>query len=295
MDIRQIKYFLAIAEEGQITAAAKKLNISQPPLSQQLKLLESELGVTLFDRNSRNLELTEAGIILKNKSEQILELFKSTVNDLKHLNSGTEGTLNIGTVCSSGMTIIPQNVYKFNKQYKNIDFQIWEGDSFRIMELLNNGVIEVGFVREPFNTNLYNHIILKDNLGNDIDDYLVAIAKPDFYGSNTSDIIKLEELRDKPIIIYKRYEEIINKACIEKGFIPKIICKNEDTITSIGWAKAGIGISILPFTASNMMSDLNLVVKKIINPTLESRQVLIWNKNKYLSNIATNFINFFNS
>lgn len=88
MDIRQLRYFLTIAEEGNITAAAKKLNISQPPLSKQLKLLEEELGVTLFNRTSRNLELTDAGILLQNKSSQLLELYKSTINEM-----GIEGTL----------------------------------------------------------------------------------------------------------------------------------------------------------------------------------------------------------
>ena len=294
MDIRQLKYFLAIAEEGQITAAAKRLNISQPPLSQQLKLLEEELNVTLFNRNSRNLELTEAGIILQNRSEQMLEILKSTVNELKHLNQGIEGTLSIGTVRSSGVTILPNKICEFRKKYKNIDFQLWEGDSYRIIELLNNGVVDVGFVREPFNTSSYECIFLKDNLGKNLHDYFVTIAVPEFYDSaNNSDSISLRELKDKPLIIHRRYDEMIKNACNEEGFEPLIICRNDDTMSSLSWAEAGIGIALLPLTAANIISDEGLKIKKITNSSIESRMNLIWPKNKYISSITRNFIEMF--
>lgn len=295
MDIRQMKYFLAIAEEGQITAAAKRLNISQPPLSQQLKLLEEELNVTLFNRNSRNLELTEAGIVLQNKAEQMLELLRSTENELKHLNQGIEGTLSIGTVQSSGITILPNKISEFRKIYKNIDFQLWEGDSFRIIELLNSGVVDLGFVREPFNASSYESIFLKDNLGQNLNDYFVTIATTELYDStNNSDSISLIELKNKPLIIHRRYDEMIKKACAKEGFEPRIICRNDDTMSSLSWAKAGIGIAILPLTASNLTSNENLEIRKIINPSIESRLNLIWPKNNNVSSIAKNFIKMFN-
>ncbi|MFL0268347.1 LysR family transcriptional regulator [Candidatus Clostridium radicumherbarum] len=294
MDIRQLKYFLAIAEEGQITAAAKRLNISQPPLSQQLKLLEEELNVILFNRNSRNLELTEAGIILQNKAEQMIELLKSTENELKHLNQGIEGTLSIGTVRSSGITILPNKISEFRKIYNKIDFQLWEGDSFRIIELLNSGVVDLGFVREPFNSSPYESIFLKDNLGQHLNDYFVTIAAPELYDSNYKEkSIPLIELKDKPLIIHRRYEDMIRNACEKEGFQPKIICRNDDTMSSLSWAKAGIGIALLPVTASNLTSNIKLEIKKIINPTIESRLNLIWLKNKNISSIARNFIKLF--
>ena len=88
MNIRQLKYFLTIAEEEQITSAAKKLNISQPPLSQQLKLLEDEFGVKLLERGSRKIHLTDAGRLLRNKAEQILELTDATYKELRDFNKG---------------------------------------------------------------------------------------------------------------------------------------------------------------------------------------------------------------
>ncbi|NFS62835.1 LysR family transcriptional regulator [Clostridium botulinum] len=293
MDIRQLRYFLTIAEEGHITAAAKKLNISQPPLSKQLKLLEEELGVILFNRTSRNLELTDAGILLQNKSSQLLELYKSTVNEMKNFNNGIEGTLGIGTVCSSGINILPQKIKEFCKQHPKINYEIYEGNSFKIMELLNNGVIDVGFVREPFNLSLYNSFVIKDNLKNNLNDYFVVMAKSKFYNSIESNTILINELKDKPLIINRRYDDVIKIACNKAGFEPHIICKNDDIITSLSWAVAGIGISILPLTASNILPNVNLKIKKIIEPSIESYLRLIWTKNKSLSNISRNFIKMF--
>lgn len=294
MDIRQLKYFLAIAEEGQITAAAKRLNMSQPPLSQQLKLLEEELGVTLFNRNSRNLELTEEGVFLQNKAEQLIELFETTVNEMKNLNQGIEGTLNIGTVCSSGVTILPNKIQEFYKKYKNIDFQVWEGNSFRIIELLKNGVIDIGFVRDSFNAAFYNSVSVKDSLGSNINDYFVAVANPKLYDfADKSDTIPLKALKDKPLIINRRYDEIIKNVCVNQGFEPKIICKNDDTMSALSWAKAGIGIALLPLTAANITSYEDLDIRKITEPSIETHLKLIWSKNKSLSTIARNFVKMF--
>lgn len=102
MDIRQLKYFLTITEEEQITAAARRLRIAQPPLSQQMKGLEDELGITLFKRGPRHIQLTDAGKLLANRARQILELSDSTVREIDDFKRGLKGTLSIGTVSSSG-------------------------------------------------------------------------------------------------------------------------------------------------------------------------------------------------
>lgn len=256
-------------------------------------MLEEELGVILFNRTSRNLELTDAGILLQNKSSQLLELYKSTVNEMKNFNNGIEGTLGIGTVCSSGINILPQKIKEFCKQHPKINYEIYEGNSFKIMELLNNGVIDVGFVREPFNLSLYNSFVIKDNLKNNLNDYFVVMAKSKFYNSIESNTILINELKDKPLIINRRYDDVIKIACNKAGFEPHIICKNDDIITSLSWAEAGIGISILPLTASNILPNVNLKIKKIIEPSIESYLRLIWTKNKSLSNISRNFIKMF--
>lgn len=101
MDLRQLTYFLAIAEEGQITAAARRLNMAQPPLSQQMKALEEELGVELFLREPRSVTLTDAGEILYRRARQLITLADSTRREIGDFKSGLRGTLSIGTVSSS--------------------------------------------------------------------------------------------------------------------------------------------------------------------------------------------------
>jgi DNA-binding transcriptional LysR family regulator len=111
MDIRQLKYFLAIAEEKNITKAAKKLYISQPPLSQQLKLLEEELGVTLLERSTRKMKLTEAGKLLRHRAKQIIELMETSIKEIKNLNLGVKGILSIGFVSSAGSILLPEQIH----------------------------------------------------------------------------------------------------------------------------------------------------------------------------------------
>ena len=100
MTLKQLEYFLAIAEAGHITAAAKNLNISQPPLSLQLKALEDEFGVQLFERDKRNLTITREGLILQERAREIIRLVNETVRDLQNMGAEAKGTIHIGTSVS---------------------------------------------------------------------------------------------------------------------------------------------------------------------------------------------------
>lgn len=100
MTLKQLEYFLAIAEAGHITAAAKNLNISQPPLSLQLKALEDEFGVQLFERDKRNLTITHEGLILQERAREIIRLVNETVRDLQNMGAEAKGTIHIGTIVS---------------------------------------------------------------------------------------------------------------------------------------------------------------------------------------------------
>ena len=108
MDIKQLKYFIAIAEEGSISKAAKRLHMAQPPLSQQLKAMESELGVELFERSTRKLEITSSGQAMYHKAKQILKLMDIAIKEVKDISDGLAGKLSIGTVSAAGATFLPQ-------------------------------------------------------------------------------------------------------------------------------------------------------------------------------------------
>ncbi|MBI6871552.1 LysR family transcriptional regulator [Clostridium aciditolerans] len=286
MDIKQLKYFLAIAEEGQITGAAKRLNIAQPPLSYHLKLLEEELGVKLVERGSRKIQLTDAGKILRNRAEQMLELAQSTVKELKDFSTGLKGTLSIGTVSSSGATLLPERIKSFHSEYPGVSFEVWEGNTFRILEILNNGVIEIGIVRTPFNTDEFEVRFLSK-------EPMIAVYAKDCNWLEENKSISLADLIDKPLIIYRRFEKIISESCLKVGFEAKIICKNDDARTTLLWAQSGIGIAIVPKTALELVKSTNLKYKDISEPSLETSIAAIWRKDRYLSTAAKHFLEFF--
>ena len=283
MDIKQLKYFLAIAEEEQITGASKKLNKAQPPLSQQLKNLEDELGVKLVERGSRKIKLTEAGQILRNRAEQILELTEATFKELKDFNSGLQGTLSIGTVSSSGATLLPQRISNFNEKYPGINFEIWEGNTYKILEILNSGVIEIGIVRTPFSVENIEALYLTP-------EPMVAVMNSKLYWNEDKNYIYLTELKDRPLIIYRRFEKIILDACKEKDFEPNIFCKNDDARTTLLWADAGMGIGIVPKSAVALIKSSSLKYKEIREPSLETQIAAIWMKNRYISTAAKHFL-----
>lgn len=278
MDIRQLRYFLAIAEEGQITGAAKRLHIAQPPLSQQLKLLESELGAQLLERGSRSAQLTEAGRALRNRAEQILNLVNTTVKEIKELNEGTKGTLSIGTVASLGATLLPEYISGFHEQYPGIDFLLWEGGTERIAELLSSGVIEIGMVRLPIDSEVFESIVLPK-------EPLVA-AMSNKWTDNTDEVMPIADLAQKPLLIHRRHEEMILKSCHEAGLAPHILCKADDVRSILAWANAGIGVAIVTSSAASLIPSQNLHYRQIASPHLETSAAITWMRNRHLSTAA---------
>jgi LysR family transcriptional regulator, salicylic acid-responsive activator of bsdBCD len=286
MDIRQLRYFLTIAEEEQITSAAKRLHIAQPPLSQQLKSLENELGVKLVERGSRKIQLTDAGQILRNRAEQILELTEATTKELKDFSEGVQGTLSIGAVSSSGATLLPERIHSFHTKCPGINFEIWEGNTYRILEILNSGVIEIGIVRTPFNIENFESIPLAI-------EPMVAAISGNLYFEEHQNHIYLTDLVDKPLIIYRRFEKIILQSCQKAGFEPKIFCKTDDARTTLLWADSGMGIAIVPKSAVELIRSSNIKYKEIKESSLATQIVAIWMKNRYLSTAARHFLETF--
>lgn len=286
MDIRQLKYFLAIAEEGQITLAAKKLHMAQPPLSQQLKLLEDELGVKLVERGSRNIQLTDAGKILMNRARQILELSNSVVKEIEDFSKGLKGTLSIGTVSSSGETLLSGRISEFHKEHSGIKFEIYEGKTFTLIDLLNKGIIEVGIARTPFNA-------LNFECKYADDEPMIAAIPKEYYWNPDKFTISINELENKPLIIYRRFEHLIYETCMEHGFEPEIFCKNDDARTALMWANAGFGIAIVPKSVFELAANRNLIYKEIESDKLRTQIAAIWVKDRYISPIALKFIESF--
>lgn len=286
MDNRQLKYFLAIVEEGNITRAAEKLHIAQPHLSQQLKLLEDELGVKLVERSTRKIQITDAGEMLRHRAKQMLQLAETTVKELKDFNEGFQGTLSIGTIASSGDILLPERIYRFHKKYPGISFEIRECGTHEILELLKSGVIEVGIIRTPLSSEFFESICLPN-------EPMVAAARDNSYREENQKYICLTELENKPLLVHRRYERMIIESCRRAGFEPRILCKIDDTRSILLWANTGMGVAIVPKDWINLIPNINLKYKEINEPSLKTSTAIVWVKNRYLSSAAKHFLETF--
>ncbi|GMA98704.1 LysR family transcriptional regulator [Pelosinus sp. IPA-1] len=284
MDIRDMKNFYAIVEEGNISNAAKRLNIAQPPLSKQMKQLEDDLGVQLFERGSRRIRLTEAGQLLRERVEQILGLVDGTVKEITELNSGLVGTLSIGTVTTSGATLLPNLLHQFHNVYPHVTFQLWEGDGSRILELLNNRVIEIGIIRAPFDSEIYESITLPD------EPLVIAMRKDGSLCGDDPVNVRLIELANQPLIVPLRWKAMFVEWCEKVGFTPNIVCISDGILLNIIWTKLGIGMALVPKSTEGLISDSELTYKTIVEPAVSTQTVIVWARNHKLSASSKHFL-----
>ncbi len=288
MDIKQLRYFLAICEEGKILAAAKRLHMAQPPLSQQLKLLESELQVKLVERGNRRIQLTDAGKKLRDRAGQIIELVDTTVAEIREMREGFEGVLSIGTVASLGTSILPEYIQNFNLKYPKVRFQLWEGDSYKVTELLDKGIAEIGIVRFPYDAESYNSLNLPD-------EPMIVAWSENLRLKRDEDIFRISMLEGKPIMIHRRHEKLITDCCRNAGFEPNILCKSDDVRSILTWACAHIGIAIVPMSAIDYIPSNVLKYCEIPERSLKTSAAIIWVRNRHLSTAAKHFIEMFSS
>lgn len=286
MDIKQLNYFLAIIEEGSITKAAERLHIAQPPLSHQLKLLEEELEMKLIERTTKKLQITGAGELLQYRAEQILQLVETTINELKNYNNEFLGVLSVGTVPSSGGVLLPELLYSFHEKYPSLNFQIREGDTYRILDMLTKGIIDIGIVRTPFNSEIFESISLPY-------DPMMAITKDNLYLGGENEFISVTNLINVPLIIDRRFELMIVSSCKKAGFKPRILCECDDVRSIISWAETGMGVGIVPKPATGLISNPNTICREINELSLETRTTLLWLKDRHLSYITKEFLQVF--
>ena len=150
MELRQLSYFTTIVNEGNISQAAKKLNISQPPLSHQMKLLESELGVTLFERGSRRIRLTPAGKTFYDRALAILDLSQAARTELTAQKQEIQGVVRLGIISSAVEFVTRHYLAPFRRSYPKALFELHESNSYHLLDLLHSNQIDLAVIRTPF-------------------------------------------------------------------------------------------------------------------------------------------------
>ena len=277
MDIRQMKYFKTIVEEGTISKAAKKLHMAQPPLSMQLKQLEEELSVILLKRGNKQVELTEAGNRFYKRCLQILDLTEITKNELKQ---SYQDVLRIGITSSNSGLIQQESIQEFIKKNKHVQYAIHEGSTYEILDLLLSHNIDLGIVRTPFDTSQVNTFYLEK-------EPMIAIGKKEYF-INTKR--KIKDFKDTPLIIHQRYLPLINDYCLNKLIQIQLKVTCDDSRTSLIWANSGIGVASCPMSRLALPYDHSLVYTILEDKNLYTGIAFITRKNEEVSTLLNEFI-----
>ncbi len=286
MDIKDMRAFYAIVEEGNISHAAQRLDVAQPALSRQMKRLEQALGVQLFERGSRRIRLTEAGQVLYSRVEHILGMVDGTVREITEIGSGVAGSVRLGTITTSGAMLLPELITAFHRRYPKVTFQLWEAEGARILELLDNRVIEIGITRTQVDSKIYESIVLPN-------EPLVMIMNREHACGDAEDVVKLRELRDQPLIIPLRWQSSFIANCRKQGFEPNIVCVSDSIVQDLLFVKMGMGIAMLPVSSRTLLTDGNLIYKRLTEPEMATHTVVAWLKNRTLSTSSRQLIRLF--
>lgn len=281
MNLKQLRYFLAVAQEKQITAAAKRLFIAQPPLSYQLKQLEKELGAKLFVRTSHGIELTDAGKELESYAQRIVNLATIAKEKVQKTSQGEYGTIKIGSV-SSSVGELPQKKFKLlTKYYPRISFEIYEENTYGILEKLHDEIVDLAIVRTPYDKKGLNFkSITNDKMMAVTTDHELLAKKQ----------ITLKELADQPLIIYRRFENIFNESFAHQGIKPFYAVKCDDSRTAILWAKNQMGVALVPESIAKLYAQNQYLPVDHFN--WETHLQLVWRKGQ-VSSVVQKVIDLF--
>ena len=285
MDLRALHYFVVVAEERNITRAAERLNMSQPPLSAQLKSLEDELGVQLFIRGKRHLTITDAGTHLYRRARQILELTNQTEQEMRSL-EGLSGNLNISLVEGRAPFFLARWIAGFRSEFPQVAVHLWNGSTDEVMERLQRGLADLAMVAAPYNAEQLDGI----PVGREPWVAMMSVDHP--LAKEGGRFLPLKKLEGQPLYIPSRRSRLdsIRAWFGELGQEPNIAGDLSSYVDAVALAEQNAGICIFPMTTYN---DSDLVVKKII--TESARQVeyeLVWKRNERLTEIEQEFINF---
>ncbi|MEO1770365.1 LysR family transcriptional regulator [Candidatus Enterococcus ferrettii] len=193
MELRVLNYFLAVVREKNITNAANFLHITQPALSKQLKQLEDELGVILFQRGNREIELTDEGRFLANRAKEILDLVEKTTLNISSEEVVT-GSVAIGGGETEAMQVVAKAIKKMKRKHPDIKIQLYSGNGDYISEMLDNGLLDFGLVIDPVEKQRYNYFKL-----NEVNQWGLLVREDNPLAKKQS--LAVDDLRDIPLLI----------------------------------------------------------------------------------------------
>jgi len=289
MEIRVLKYFLAVAREQNISKAANYLHLTQPTLSRQIKDLEDELGQKLFIRGSHNVTLTEEGMIFRKRAEQIIDMVFKTEEEFSAMGNTIKGDIYIGAAETYNFNFIAKIIKKIQKNYPDVHYHLFSGNEKEVTELLDKGLIDFGILTSPSEITKYDYLHLPSK------DIWGLLMRKDSPLAN-KDYITKEDLLNIPLICSR---QSIGKTTKENEFInwfgshfEKLnIIGTFDLVYNVAiLVNEGIGSAIVFDKMANTSEYKNLVFKPLY-PDTYSTLDLVWKKQMIFSKAAQEFLN----
>ena len=277
MDIRVLEYFLAVAREESITKAAKALSMTQPHLSRQLKELEDELGKQLFIRGNKKVTLTEEGVLLRKRAEELIELMEKTKEEIRSSEERIHGTVLIGAGESDAVSFLARTARRLQMSHPDISYHLYSGDATSITEKLDHGLIDFGLLVEPVDISKYEYLRLpaKDTWG-----VLMRRDSP----LAVKDQILAEDLWEKPLLVSHQIYDSSELSSWFQRDIRKlhITAAYELLYNATHFVKSGCGYALSLDKLINTTGESELTFRPLY-PALDAGLCFVWKKHQIFS------------
>ena len=287
MELRVLRYFLAVVREENILRASEVLHITQPSLSRQLTQLEEELGAKLFERGNRKITLTDAGMLLRRRAEELVALADKTETEFAELNGGDDvsGIISIGSGELSAVSELAKIIKAFGEKHPNISFNFYSGNADNIKAQIDDGLLDFALLLEPVEIEKYDYLRMP------VAEHWVAVI-PRQSPLTDKQYITPRDLSDKPLILPSRDKvksELAN--WFGSAFNEKNVFSSNNLINNAALlVEQGLGYALAVEGSVSLYGNDRVCIKRLY-PDLVSTSVITWKKHQPMSNATTKFLN----
>lgn len=253
IELRHLRYFVAVAEELHFGRAAQRLHIAQPPLSQQIRKLEETIGHSLFQRTSRNVKLTAAGEELLKRAQQTLRKVAEDIDNTRRVGRGEVGTLTVGFIASSMLTVFPQMLSTYRRQFPEVELRLREFYTSGLLRALRDGTADIGFTRDAGSDEdgVHTEVLLPEP-------YIAVVPIRHPLAQRSS--LRVSDLRGEPFVLFspsvgQSAWDKVERLCRHGGFRPRVVQEAPHWLSILRLVSAGLGVTIASACVAGIADD----------------------------------------